>query len=207
MVEPSRPATASASGRSPIHPSLDLLTSSLRFYGSTAQGSCGKDGTHAQRWWHHRGAEEVIDGSAELTVAGVQSAYRAGELTSAALVESFLQRIAQIDCAGTVRSMIELNPDAVTIAEALDAERSKAGCVVRCTVFPSSSRTASTPLMRMSTRGGSLCSGRQSPPRRPSGQPPVEAGAVIIGKTNMSEWGYMPFHGRAVVGAVAVVGA
>lgn len=38
-------------------PIVDLLTSSLRFYGSTAQGSCGKDGTHAQRWWH-RGAEE-----------------------------------------------------------------------------------------------------------------------------------------------------
>lgn len=129
----------------------------------------------------------------ELTVAGVQSAYARGELTSAALVESFLQRIAQIDCAGTLlRSMIELNPDAVTIAEALDAERRQGWVRGPLHGVPVVVKDSIDTADAMSTSAGSLALDGNIAPRDAHLVSRLrEAGAVIIGKTNMSEWGYM----------------
>ncbi|EUA94030.1 peptide amidase domain protein [Mycobacterium ulcerans str. Harvey] len=64
-----------------------------------------------------------------------------------------MRRIREIDQSGPMlRSIIEVNSDALAIAEALDAERSGDGFVGRCTVSPSSSRTASTPVTRWPQR-------------------------------------------------------
>ncbi len=65
----------------------------------------------------------------ELTVADLQSGMQSGKFTSRSLVEKYLGRIEEIDRRGpTVNSVIELNPDALAIAEALDKERkNKAG--------------------------------------------------------------------------------
>jgi hypothetical protein len=60
----------------------------------------------------------------EFNIGTLQDEFESGGLTSAALCEAFLGRIAAIDRAGpTLRSVIELNPDAVGIAADLDAER------------------------------------------------------------------------------------
>ena len=61
---------------------------------------------------------------AELSVATLQSRMAKGTLTSRALTAAYLARIALIDAAGpTLRSVIERNPDALSIAAAMDAER------------------------------------------------------------------------------------
>src|SRR5438045_2729587 len=61
---------------------------------------------------------------AEATIADVQRRMAAGELTARALTEAYLQRIAEIDRAGPkLNAILELNPDALAIADSLDAER------------------------------------------------------------------------------------
>ena len=65
----------------------------------------------------------------EATVAGLQEQMASGALTSRALTQAYLNRIASIDAAGpTLRAVLEVNPEALTIADACDAER-KAGKV------------------------------------------------------------------------------
>ena len=60
----------------------------------------------------------------EFTIAEAQAAFERGEWTSASLTESYLRRVSAIDSSGPMlRSMIEINPDAMTIADGLDAER------------------------------------------------------------------------------------
>jgi len=87
----------------------------------------------------------------EATVAGLQAAMGSGAVTSAGLCAAYLQRIDAIDRSGpTLRAVIELNPEAITIAEALD------GVIApRDAFFVTRLRAA---------------------------------GAVILGKTNLSEW-------------------
>jgi amidase len=64
----------------------------------------------------------------EARVAGLQEKMAAGELTSRRLAEAYLARIEALDRQGPqLRSVIETNPDALEIAEALDAERGQKG--------------------------------------------------------------------------------
>src|SRR3954468_22468679 len=66
---------------------------------------------------------------AEATIDELQRRMAAGELTARALTQAYLQRIAEVDQAGPkLNAVIELNPDALAIADHLDAER-KAGRV------------------------------------------------------------------------------
>jgi len=65
----------------------------------------------------------------EITIDVLQEKMQKGQLTAVALTKMYLQRIKEIDKSGpTLNSVIELNPDALTIAAAMDAER-KAGKV------------------------------------------------------------------------------
>ena len=63
----------------------------------------------------------------EATIADLQRLITSGQHTSRSLCQAYIARIAEIDKDGpTLRAVLELNPDALTIADALDAER-KAG--------------------------------------------------------------------------------
>ena len=64
----------------------------------------------------------------ELTIAEVQACFERGEWTAASLCGAFLERIQAIDRSGpTLRAVVELNPEALDIAEALDQERRTSG--------------------------------------------------------------------------------
>ena len=64
----------------------------------------------------------------EWTIAQFQAEMSAGVLTARALTEFYLQRIAEIDESGpAINSVIELNPDALALADRLDAERRENG--------------------------------------------------------------------------------
>ncbi|HYH09141.1 MAG TPA: amidase [Thermoanaerobaculia bacterium] len=126
----------------------------------------------------------------EATIAAMQDAMAARRLTAVHLAEMHLHRIAEYDEAGPrVNSMIELNPDALSIAAAMDAER-KAGRVRGPlhgipVVLKDNIDTAD----RMATSAGSLALA-QNIARQDAfvARRLREAGAVIIGKTNLSEW-------------------
>jgi len=64
----------------------------------------------------------------EATIAEAQAAMAAGSLTARELVERYLERIATLDHAGPeLRSVVETNPDALEIADALDQEQQRSG--------------------------------------------------------------------------------
>lgn len=126
----------------------------------------------------------------EATIGDLQARMAAGKLTSHELTAAYLARIAEIDKAGpTLNAVLELNPDALIIADALDAER-KAG-KVRGPLhgIPVLIKDNIDTADRMQTTAGSLALVGQKVPRDATVAARLrEAGAVIIGKTNLSEW-------------------
>ncbi len=126
----------------------------------------------------------------EVSLEGAQALMTAGKATSADLTRAYLDRIAAMDRKGpALRSVIAVNPDALTQARALDAER-KAGRVRGPlhgvpVLIKDNIETADA----MATTAGSLAL-KDNVTRRDA---PVvaalrAAGAVILGKTNLSEW-------------------
>src|SRR6187549_1549597 len=126
----------------------------------------------------------------ELSVAQLQDGMTSGRYTSHRLVQLYLRRIAQIDAAGPrLRSVIETNPDALTIAESLDAERKSKGPRGPLHGIPIVVKDNIDTGDKMLTTAGSLA--LAGAPARGDAfvvERLRAAGAVILGKTNLSEW-------------------
>lgn len=126
----------------------------------------------------------------EVTVAQLQEGMTSGKYTSRQIAEMYLHRIDEIDRQGpTLRSVIQVNPDALTIASALDAERGRQGPRGPLHGIPILIKDNIDTADKMQTTAGSLAL-LGSHPSRDSfvAQKLREAGAVILGKTNLSEW-------------------
>ena len=126
----------------------------------------------------------------EKTIAELQSAMHSGKTTSQQLVQLYLARIASIDKSGPrLNSIIELNPDAMAIAAALDAERKTTGPRGPLHGIPVLLKDNIATADRMQTTAGSLALVGMKPPRDAALVTSLrKAGAVILGKTNLSEW-------------------
>ena len=126
----------------------------------------------------------------ELTAADFQAGLASGKFTSLSLTEKYLARIEAIDRQGpALNSVIEVNPDARAMAEALDQERKAKGTRGPLHGVPVLIKDNIDTADRMQTTAGSL-SLVGSHPARDSYvvQKLRQAGAVILGKTNLSEW-------------------
>src|SRR5262249_42864516 len=126
----------------------------------------------------------------EVTIADLQEGMRAGEYTARSLTESYLTRIEAVDRSGpALRSVIEVNPEALDLAEVLDRERKENGPRGTLHGIPILIKDNIDTADRMATTAGSLAL---------VGARPVQdafvvrklrqAGAVLLGKTNLSEW-------------------
>ncbi len=126
----------------------------------------------------------------ELSVAQLQDAMAAGRYTSRRLVELYTDRIRAIDRQGpALASVIELNPDALTIAEELDAQRTSGKVRGPLHGIPVLIKDNIDTGDRMMTTAGSLALEGPSAPRDAAVAARLRAaGAVILGKTNLSEW-------------------
>ena len=126
----------------------------------------------------------------ELSVAQLQDGMTSGRFTSRRLVDLYLQRIAQIDAVGPrLRSVIEINPDATSIADALDAERRAKGSRGPLHGIPVLIKDNIDTGDKMLTTAGSLALVGGPAPRDAFVVERLrEAGVVILGKTNLSEW-------------------
>jgi len=126
----------------------------------------------------------------EKTIAELQEAMKSGGLTARSIAEKYLSRIAAIDKQGPrLNSVIELNPDAATAASALDAERKNKGPRGPLHGIPVLLKDNIDTNDRMSTTAGSLALEGSIPLRDAFvAQKLRDAGAVILGKTNLSEW-------------------
>ena len=126
----------------------------------------------------------------EATVADLQKRMSAGSLTASALTQRYLERIAAIDKRGpALNSVIELNPDALSIAAALDAERKAKGPRGPLHGIPVLIKDNIDTADRMMTTAGSLALvGSIAARDAIVAQRLRAAGAVLLGKTNLSEW-------------------
>jgi amidase len=126
----------------------------------------------------------------EATIAELQAAMAAGRLTSHRLTQAYLRRIRQVDLSGVkLNSVIEANPDALEIARALDHERRRRGPRGPLHGIPILVKDNYATRDRMETTAGSLALLGSRVPRDAFVIRQLRrAGAVILGKLNMSEW-------------------
>ncbi|HEU5401979.1 MAG TPA: amidase [Terriglobales bacterium] len=126
----------------------------------------------------------------EITVAELRAGLDSGRFTSQQLVEMYSQRIAEIDKQGpSVNAVIEMNPDAMEIAAKADQERKAGGARGPMQGIPLLIKDNIATADKMSTSAGSLAlKDAKSPKDSFVAAQLRKAGAVILGKTNLSEW-------------------
>ncbi len=126
----------------------------------------------------------------EATILDFQERMKSGELTAHSLTEAYLHRIKEMDKGGPViNSVIELNPDALSIAESLDRERKEKGVRGPLHGIPVLIKDNIDTADLMQTTAGSLALRGSKPAQDSSVARKLrEAGAIILGKTNLSEW-------------------
>jgi len=126
----------------------------------------------------------------EVTIPQLQDGMKSRKYTAQSLVEKYLARIDEIDKRGpAVNAIIELNPDALSIAKALDQERNAKGARGPLHGIPVLIKDNIDTADRMMTTAGSLALVGSKPPKDSFvAQRLRVAGAVILGKTNLSEW-------------------
>jgi len=132
----------------------------------------------------------------EATLADLQAAMATGRQTALSLTRAYLRRIEDLNRRGpALRAVLEVNPDALAIAKELDAQRKAKG--------PRGPLHGILVLLkdnlgthdRMTTTAGSLALTGSIPARDSFvAQRLREAGAVILGKTNLSEWANFRGH-------------
>lgn len=126
----------------------------------------------------------------ESTIPELQSLMTDGRLTAHELTEYYLERIERLDRGGPrLNSIIELNDDALAIADALDRERQAQGPRGPLHGIPVVLKANIDTADSMSTTAGSLAlEGHHAPEDAYLVTRLREAGAVILGKANLSEW-------------------
>ena len=126
----------------------------------------------------------------EKPVAELRDAMQKGSLTSTALTERYLRRIEAVDKRGaTVNAVIEVNPDALAIARERDAERRSGRVRGPLHGIPILIKDNIDTADRMRTSAGSLALAASTPAQDAFiVQRLRDAGAVLLGKTNLSEW-------------------
>ncbi|MGZ4151685.1 MAG: amidase [Actinomycetota bacterium] len=124
------------------------------------------------------------------TIDELGAGLREGRFGSRRLTEAYLERIRALDGDGpTLRSVIELNPDAIEIAEARDRERAEAGSASPLHGIPILIKDNIDTADAMHTTAGSLALLDSRPPRDAALVERLRgAGAIVLGKTNLSEW-------------------
>ena len=124
----------------------------------------------------------------EITIADLQTGMASGKFTAHSITEKYLARINEIDKQGpALNSVIEVNPSALAIADALDKEHNRRRGPMHG--IPVLIKDNIDTADQMQTTAGSLAL-LGSKPTRDSfvAQKLRESGAVILGKTNLSEW-------------------
>jgi amidase len=126
----------------------------------------------------------------EITVADLQAGMVSGKHTAQSLVEKYFSRIQALDKSGPgVNSVIELNPDASSIAADLDRERRAGKVRGPLHGIPVLIKDNIDTADQMQTTAGSLALVGSKPLRDAFVAHQLrDAGAVILGKTNLSEW-------------------
>jgi amidase len=139
---------------------------------------------------HHARTSAPLAELEERSIDSLQTALTRGEVTSHQLVGQYLERIDSMDRKGpTLRCVIESNPDALAIADALDTERKSGKLRGPLHGIPVLVKDNIDTADRMLTTAGSLALAGTRPARDAFVVERLRAaGAIVLGKTNLSEW-------------------
>lgn len=125
----------------------------------------------------------------EATLAELRSLLESGQLSSRQLVQSYLGRIRDVDQRLGLNAVIETNPDALAIAAQLDRERRRSGSRGPLHGIPIILKDNIDTGDRMMTTAGSLAlAGAPAPQDATVAARLRAAGAILLGKANLSEW-------------------
>ena len=126
----------------------------------------------------------------EATIADLQRDMVAGRRTARSIAQGYIDRIESLDRKGpSLRAILEINPDALSIAEDLDRERKARGVRGPLHGIPVLIKDNIDTADRMTTTAGSYALEGSIPSRDAFIVRRLrEAGAIILGKTNLSEW-------------------
>ncbi|WHY74666.1 amidase family protein [Fictibacillus enclensis] len=126
----------------------------------------------------------------EATISYIQEALEKEEITSLKMVGMYIERISKFNHTGPgLNAVIEINPDAIHIAEALDAERSTKGARGPLHGIPVLIKDNINTGDAMHTSAGSLALSESYADQDAFIVTKLrEAGAIILGKTNLTEW-------------------
>src|SRR6185312_12776635 len=126
----------------------------------------------------------------ETTIAAFQEGMKSGRHTARSIIEAYLARIEELNLKGPeLRAVIETNPEALALADALDAERKAKGPRGPLHGIPVLLKDNIGTHDRMTTTAGSLALEGSIPLRDAFLVARLrEAGAVLLGKANLSEW-------------------
>jgi amidase len=180
---------------------FEHFVSRRKFLGTTALSSAGLL-TGGITSLLHRSASAAGDFDfVEKSIPELQAAMASGELTSKGLVRGYLQRIDSFN--RLLHSVIETNPDAVSIAERLDRERQRGRVRGPLHGIPILVKDNVATADRMETTAGSLALlGSSVPADAVIIQQLRTAGAIILGKANLGEWAN--FRGTDIAYPLAV---
>ena len=126
----------------------------------------------------------------ELSIADLAEKMASGQLTAVSITEMYLERVEAIDRSGpNLNSVIELNPDALRIARQLDQERAEGKTRGPLHGIPVMIKdNIDTADRMMTTAGASALMGNYAKEDAFLVKRLRESGAVLLGKTNLSEW-------------------
>jgi amidase len=126
----------------------------------------------------------------EISISDLQDGMKSGKYTTRAIAEKYLARIEGIDKRGpAINSVIEINPDALALADTMDKERAAGKVRGPLHGIPILIKDNIDTADKMMTTAGSLALVGWKPPQDATVVEKLRAaGAVILGKTNLSEW-------------------
>ena len=126
----------------------------------------------------------------EITVGELQNAMKSGKYTAEKITKMYIDRINEIDKNGpTLNTVIEMNPDAISIARKLDKERASGNVRGPLHGIPIMIKDNIDTADKMMTTAGALAlTGNIASKDSFIAQKLREAGAIILAKTNLSEW-------------------
>jgi amidase len=180
---------------------LDRVITRRKFLGTTALSSAALLGGGATALFQRSASAAGDFDFVEKSIPELQAAMASGELTSRELVRGYLERIETFN--GLLHSVIETNPDAVSIAERLDRERQRGHLRGPLHGIPVLVKDNIATADRMETTAGSLALlGSSVPADAVIVQQLRDAGAVILGKANLGEWAN--FRGSDIAYPLAV---
>jgi len=124
----------------------------------------------------------------ELTIQEMQNLMQAGQVTSEQLVKTYLQRIKELD--GKLNAIIELNPEALQVARAMDKERENGKVRSLMHGIPFVIKDNIETADKMHTTAGSFALLEMNKPKKDAFiiSQLRASGAILLAKTNLSEW-------------------